>query len=61
MPPVRYYEVEQTRVVNVSAYDEIDAAVIAKAAFDGQPKPDGVFGNTLGAVEVNTLHISKEY
>lgn len=38
MPPIRYYEITQTRRVRVSSTNSIDAARVAKDAFDGKAK-----------------------
>lgn len=68
MPAIQYYEVEQKRVVRVTATNILDATKIAGEAFDAAKNnedklataPDGVMGNVLGNVEVIQLDISKE-
>jgi hypothetical protein len=68
MPAIKYYEVEQTRTIKVSANSIVDAIRVAAEAFDA-PKnnedrlataPDGIFGNVHGYVEVTRLDVTKE-
>jgi hypothetical protein len=66
MPEIKYYEIEQSRVVMVAANNEVDALAIATKAFatnnsvasgeeSGEP-----WGHTLGNIEVTNVTISRE-
>lgn len=64
MPEIRYYEVEQTRTVKVQANNEVDAAMIATEAFDGDLAqvnfPDGRVARVLGDIVVTNININRE-
>lgn len=63
MPEVKYYEVEQLRVVTVRANNEVDAANMATEAFENDLEeikyPDGRQARIFGKIEVIDLHIRK--
>lgn len=66
MPEIRYYEVEQTRMIKVQANNELDAAAVAIASFDTDGKIDVLAfsdnrqGRTLGQIVVTNVNISRE-
>lgn len=66
MPPIKYYEVEQTRTVKVSARNESEAGVIATEFLtNGESAVLAALKTTLqgaplGNVEVTDLTIRKE-
>jgi hypothetical protein len=62
MPQPRYYTIEQTRSVKVTANDEEVALALANEAF-GIQRSEGKFdgwGHTLGRVEVTHVDITQE-
>lgn len=68
MPEIKYFKVNQTRSVRVTANNIVDAIRLATAAFEnGQNSdyavvlgPDGVWGNTNTKVEVTDISAYKE-
>lgn len=67
MPEMIHYVVTQTRVVRVSANDELGAARVANEAFESNSDnirlsvaKDGIWGNTNSAPQVTELRVSKE-
>lgn len=62
MPEVRYYEVEQTRVVKVAANDEAGALAVATQAFETANTVEQIdsWGHSVGAVQVTDVTIRKE-
>lgn len=70
MPEIRYYVVEQTREVKVTANTLVDAVRIASEAFEkGQnsdnavknPELEGVWGNTTTPVKETDIHAREAY
>ena len=68
MPEIKYYVVTETRRVEVTANDAVDAARLASAAFEhGQfetdagiaagKAPEGIWGNTTSKVERIALQV----
>ena len=66
MPAIKYYEVEQTRTVKVSAVSPAEAMLLANLEFaKAQPVEEPIPNNELRghvttAVEVTTLNVRKE-
>lgn len=67
MPEIRYYEVEQTRIVKVRANNEGDALAVATQAFNTNSQtdlmrfPDHREGATVGEILITNVNISREY
>lgn len=62
MPEIRYYEVEQTRVVRVRAGSLVNAVRIASVAFDRGQTSDGrvLVTDELSGVSGDTITLIKE-
>jgi len=70
MPAIRYFEVEETRVVRVAAHGPAQAGIIAQAAFDhGQNSDNGVvtgkgpvdvWGNTMTRIRTVSINVEEE-
>lgn len=59
MPPIKYFEIEQSRSVQVAANNEEEALAIANRAFDGKTEGElDHWGRRIGAVEINSVNIT---
>ena len=62
VPPIKYYEVEQTRIVKVAANDEQGALAVANEAFKENASGErDSWGHSIGRVEVTNINITREF
>jgi hypothetical protein len=65
MPEIRHFVVTETRRVQVSANNAVDAAKIGQRAFDGEPTRSsidveadlGIWGHTNSSVQQTELNV----
>ena len=60
MPATETYVVTETRTIEVTATNPLDAARLAGAAFEHQPKPADTNGNASAVIKTVALNVRKK-